>query len=196
MATKYTSGKGVWRRLSPLKTRGRIKKTSTVTAENLPVPQREKKEWRVVAHRRDVVGVGASERVRSVAGNQIRKWIGACLGGQVKGFELRILAEVLGDGRLFVGGEGRLFRQHDHGDAILVERAFGSDDEVARRAGDAQPVQGFHGEGDDAQGFPRMVELPARDGDHSVGLEVLEILAEGLDGVQIVFAQGKGSGCS
>ena len=34
-----------------------------------------------------------------------------------------------------------------------------------------------------------MAELPAGDGDHAVGLQVIEIFAKGLDGVQIVFAE-------
>src|SRR5260370_16566620 len=34
-----------------------------------------------------------------------------------------------------------------------------------------------------------MVELPARDGDHPIWFEVLEILAEGLDRVEVVLAE-------
>ena len=40
-----------------------------------------------------------------------------------------------------------------------------------------------------------MAKFPARDGDHSIGLEVIEVFAECLDGIEIVFAEGERPGC-
>src|SRR2546427_12811058 len=42
-----------------------------------------------------------------------------------------------------------------------------------------------------AQRLPRPREFPARDGDESVRLQVVEVLAESLYGVKVVFAEGK-----
>src|SRR3989449_10420828 len=43
-----------------------------------------------------------------------------------------------------------------------------------------------------AQRLPRPREFPARDGDESVRLQVVEVLAESLYGVKVVLAEGKG----
>src|SRR5262249_11473487 len=38
------------------------------------------------------------------------------------------------------------------------------------------------------------MKLPARDGDHAISFEVLEVFLEGLHGVEIVLAQREGTG--
>ena len=45
-----------------------------------------------------------------------------------------------------------------------------------------------HRHGDHTQRLARMPELPARDGDHSIGLEMVEIFAERFHRIQIVLA--------
>ena len=107
--------------------------------------------------------------------------------------ELWVFAEMIGHRRFFCGRERSLLGQHDDGDAVFVERSLRSDDKVAGGIGHAQAMQGFYGDRYYAQGFARMAEFPTCDGDHAAGLEVIEIFAEGLDGIEIIFAEREGS---
>src|SRR5579863_3003920 len=54
-------------------------------------------------------------------------------------------------------------------------------------------MQSLHSDRDHAQGLAWLAELPARDGDHPVGFQVLEISSKRLHGIKTVLAQGKSS---
>src|SRR5437763_750281 len=86
-------------------------------------------------------------------------------------------------------GERRALGQHKHGDTVFVQVPFGDHDEVVFCISDAHFMQSFHRNGNHAQRLAWLLKLPARDGDHAIGLQMLEILAERLDRVKIVFAQ-------
>src|SRR5437879_12288392 len=64
--------------------------------------------------------------------------------------------------------------------------------EVLANVLDAHLEQHRYGLRHHAQRLPRPREFPARDGDESVRLQVVEVLAESLYGVKVVFAEGKG----
>ena len=51
-----------------------------------------------------------------------------------------------------------------------------------------QAAQCFHGHRHYAERFARLLEFPARDGDHAIRFQMLEIFAECLHGIKIVFA--------
>ncbi len=162
--------------------------------ENLPGLQREEEERSVVGDRRDVVGIAARKGVGIVARDQIGERILPGLRRQIERVEFRVVIEMRDHRRLFRRSERSFLGQHDDRDAVCIELALRGDDEIAGGIGHAQAMQRFHGHRDHAQSFARMAEFPAGDGDHSVGLEVIEIFAERLDGIEIVFAEGERAG--
>ena len=56
-------------------------------------------------------------------------------------------------------------------------------------------MQRLHRDRNHAQGFARLLKLPAGDGDHAVGLQMFEVFAEGFHRIETVFAQGKRARC-
>ena len=121
-------------------------------------------------------------------------------GGQVKHVQVEVRVfgcfalDVIQHSLLLLQGEGRLLRQHQHGTPVHIQRAVADHDEILRAVGHTELAQRFHGLRDHSQGLARLGKLPARDGHHAIRLQVLEILAEGLDGVQVVLAEGESSG--
>ena len=57
-------------------------------------------------------------------------------------------------------------------------------------------VQRFYGLRHHSQCLSRLTELPARDRDHAIGAQVIEIFAEGFHGVKVVLAERIGPCCS
>ena len=98
------------------------------------------------------------------------------------------------NGLFFRGCERRLLCEYDDRNSVFIQCAFGNDDEVASWIRDAELVKSFRGDRDNAEGFTRFAEFPARDGDHAVGLEVFEVLAKGFDGVKTIFAERECAG--
>src|SRR5260370_26443789 len=54
-------------------------------------------------------------------------------------------------------------------------------------------MQRIHCHRSHPEGLARLAKFAAGDGDHALGLKVIEIFAKGFDGVQIVFTEGEGS---
>src|SRR5579864_119170 len=59
---------------------------------------------------------------------------------------------------------------------------------------DAELMQGVDRERSDAQRLARNLELPSCDCDHAVGLEVIEVLAKSVGGVEVILAECEGAG--
>ena len=174
-------------------------------AEYLLRLQGEEEERRVVGDRRNIERIVRGEGPRILAANQLgeRRMCHPGIGsghGQIKHvqvqirFAWRFALDVVQHRLLLFQGEGRLLGQHQHRTSVHVQRAVADHDEILRAVRYAELTQRFHRLRDHAQGLARLGELPARDGDHAVRLQVLEVFAEGLDRVQIVFAKGEGSG--
>ncbi len=95
---------------------------------------------------------------------------------------------------LLLEGKGSALGQHGNRDSVLVQVSFGNHHEVAASIRNPQLMQGLHRHRNHAKSFTRLLKLPARDGNHAIGLEMLEVLAESFDCVEAVFAQGKCAG--
>ena len=94
----------------------------------------------------------------------------------------------------FLGGERAALGQYHDRNSVRVQMPFRHHDEIAGGVRHSHFMQGLHRDRNHAQGFAGLLKLPARDGDHSIGLQMLEVFPEGFDGVQAVFAEGKGAG--
>src|SRR5258708_22184134 len=99
-----------------------------------------------------------------------------------------ILLHMLGHGGILCRSEGRLSRQHQHWASVFIKSAVRDDDEVLPRISHAIQVQRFHRLSDYTQSLAWPLELPARDGNHAVGLQVVEVFAKCVDSIEIVFA--------
>ena len=175
--------------------------------QDLPELQGEKEKRSVVGHRRDVVRVTRGKIVRIVRLDQLGEGIGAGgimfhlpvdrgqsrLGRRVEQKQLGMNRHVFPHPAKFFRGEGRAFGQHDDRNSIRVQMSFGNHDEVAGGVGHSHFMQGLHGNRNHAQCFAGLLKLPAGDGDHPIGLQMLEVFAESFDRVQTVLAQGKGA---
>ena len=73
----------------------------------------------------------------------------------------------------------------------LKELTVGYDYEVPADVIDAHPMKHPNALRDDPQCLPWSTEFPTRDGEESVRLQVVEVLAKGLDGIKIVLTQGE-----
>src|SRR3954463_11551211 len=93
------------------------------------------------------------------------------------------------DSRLFLGSKSRLLRQYSDRNTVFIKRTVRRHDEIPSGISYAQSVQRLHGYGYYAQSLSRLAKFPARNGHHSIGLQVIEILHESFDGIQIVFAE-------
>src|SRR5579863_8427014 len=97
---------------------------------------------------------------------------------------------------LFFPRKRTLLRQHHDWNSVFIQIPFGDYDEIPRWILDSLLMQRLHSDRNHAQGFARLTELPARDRDHAIGSQVLEIFPECLHGVETVFAQGERTGGS
>ena len=92
-----------------------------------------------------------------------------------------------------LGGERAALGQYHDRNAIRIQVPFRNHDEIAGGVRHSHFMQGLHRNRNHAQGFAGLLKLPARNGNHSVRLQVLEVFPEGFHGVQTVFAEGKGA---
>ena len=154
--------------------------------------QREKEERGIVVHRGHVVGVVTGEGEGIVARDQSGKGIVAGLRRQIDGAQCAVFVQMARGRQLLPRAVKALFLAST---ATGMPSSLSSPWETMMKlfAGFCTPklMQRLHGDGHHAQGLARLAELPAGNGDQSIGLEVFKVFLEGVFGIKAIFAKAK-----
>src|SRR6185437_5583202 len=170
--------------------------------EHIAGLEREKKERRVVIHRANVVGVVAGKSNGIVRCDQLLKYLrglreklqAGVLRIRIQPDKVRVRGNMSSNSRILLRRKCGFFGQNQHRAAVFIEAAVGDDHKVVVRIGNAQLMQRLNSLRYHAQGFTRTLKLPARDGDHAIGLQMVKVFAKSFEGIKIVLAQSKCAG--
>ncbi len=169
---------------------------AAVQVEDLRRFKGKEEERGVIGNRRDIKRVVRTESVRIIAANQSRERIPLSARRRIQDLHGSISGYVLPDGFFFLWRKRTTLREYADIDSIFIQPVLRHDYKVRRRVWNSELVKRIHGNGDDTQCFTRLAELPTRDGENAVPLEMVEIFTERLGSVEIVLAQSECAGSS